>query len=170
MPSIRVFEPALCCNTGVCGPDPAQELVTFTADLDHLLGLGATIARHNLANDPMAFAQSDAVRRFLETAGSEGLPVTLVDGAVALTGRYPSRAELLRYAGLETGVTAPSGCCEGANCGCGEPVKASSGCCEGSDCGCGEPATASSGCCEGANCGCGEPASTPAAAGCGCGC
>ena len=35
MPAIQVFEPALCCNTGVCGPDVDQALVSFTADLNH---------------------------------------------------------------------------------------------------------------------------------------
>ncbi|MDU1361350.1 MAG: arsenic metallochaperone ArsD family protein, partial [Cutibacterium avidum] len=34
MPTIRVYEPALCCNTGVCGADVDQELVTFTADVN----------------------------------------------------------------------------------------------------------------------------------------
>ena len=42
--------PALCCNTGVCGPDLDQALVDFTADLNHLAGRGADINRHNLAS------------------------------------------------------------------------------------------------------------------------
>ena len=46
------------------------------------------------------FAETPAVASFLELTGEEGLPVTLVDGQVVLTGRYPSRAELIRYAGL----------------------------------------------------------------------
>ena len=65
MPVINVYEPALCCNTGVCGPDLDQALVTFTADVDHLRGLGAGISRHNLASDPAAFAENDSVRSFL---------------------------------------------------------------------------------------------------------
>ena len=91
-PAIRVFEPALCCNTGVCGPDVDQALVTFTADLDHLRGLGVDIERHNLANDPTAFATEPAVRDFLKVGGSAGLPLTLVDGVTVATGSYPSRA------------------------------------------------------------------------------
>ena len=121
MPSIHVYEPALCCNTGVCGPDPAQQLVTFTADLKHLKDLGADIARHNLASDVQAFAQSEAARSFLQLAGSQGLPLVLVDGVTVLTGRYPTRDELVRWAGLEAGQTsaaadddatmAAAGCC-----------------------------------------------------------
>lgn len=98
-PAIRVFEPALCCNTGVCGPDVDQALVTFTADLDHLKGMGVDIERHNLANDPAAFAAQPAVRDSLKLAGSAGLPLTLVDGVTVATGSYPSRMRLLQLAG-----------------------------------------------------------------------
>ena len=41
MPTIHVFEPALCCNTGVCGPDVDQALVDFTADLGMEIWYGA---------------------------------------------------------------------------------------------------------------------------------
>ncbi len=100
MATIRVFEPALCCNSGVCGPDLDQSLVDFTADLNHLQSQGADIERHNLANDPTAFATDDTVRAFLQLAGSDGLPLTLVDGVTVMTGTYPSRAQLERFAGL----------------------------------------------------------------------
>jgi len=112
MPTIRVFEPALCCNTGVCGPDVDEALVVFTADLNHLKGLGADVERHNLANDPSAFAGSDTVRAFLQVAGSDGLPLTLVDGLTVMTGAYPAREQLMRYAGLEAesqGSKVPAG-------------------------------------------------------------
>ena len=115
MPAIHVFEPALCCNTGVCGPDVDQALVDFTADLNHLKNLGADVERHNLANDPSAFASSDTVRAFLQVAGSDGLPVTLVDGLTVMTGAYPGREQLMRYAGLgaeSQGSPAPQGVTE----------------------------------------------------------
>lgn len=132
MPSVHVYEPALCCNTGVCGEDVDQRLVEFSADLDHLTDQGADIARHNLANDPLAFASQDSVRSFLEVAGSEGLPLTTVDGLTVLTGTYPSRDQLLRYTGLtptltQAPVTAPAGASEltvADNTGCGP-----TGCC-----------------------------------------
>ena len=107
MPAIRIFEPALCCNTGVCGPDLDESLVAFTADLSHLKELGVDIERHNLANDPTSFATNDTVRAFLQVAGSEGLPLTLVDGVTVQTGTYPAREQLERFAGLSAD-TAPS--------------------------------------------------------------
>jgi arsenite-transporting ATPase len=109
VPKISVFEPALCCNTGVCGEDVDPNLVGFSADMAWLTEQGATIARHNLANDPLAFAHDDVAKRFLEIAGSAGLPLVCVDGVTVLTGRYPSRAELAHWAGVETSAAAPAG-------------------------------------------------------------
>ena len=126
MPRVHVYEPALCCNTGVCGEDVDQSLVEFTADLNHLTGQGADIARHNLANDPLAFATKDSVRSFLEVAGSEGLPLTTVDGVTVLTGAYPTRDQLLRYVGLaQAPVAVPAGATEldvAESTGCGPTV------------------------------------------------
>ena len=113
MPTVHVYEPALCCNTGVCGEDVDQRLVEFTADLNRLTGQGADIARHNLANDPLAFAADESVRGFLEVAGSEGLPLTTVDGVTVLTGAYPTRDQLLRYTGLaQAPIGVPAGATE----------------------------------------------------------
>lgn len=130
MATIRVFEPALCCNTGVCGPDLDQALVDFTADLGHLKAQGVDIERHNLANDPAGFATDDTVRSFLQVAGSEGLPLTLVDGVTVAAGSYPSRDQLLKFAGVSAAppavpasVTAlgllDATATSDAGCGCG---------------------------------------------------
>jgi arsenite methyltransferase len=119
VPAIRVYEPALCCNTGVCGEELDQSLVDFTADLSHLTELGADISRHNLANDPIAFAADDTVRTFLQVAGSEGLPLTTVDGITVMTGSYPTRDQLLRYARLSPQpVTLPAGATDLGLSGC----------------------------------------------------
>ncbi len=106
-PRIEVFEPALCCSTGVCGPDVDQALVEFTADLEHLRSRGVDITRHNLANDPQAFAGTPVVSDFLRVASSAGLPLVLVDGVTVATGAYPDRSRLESLAGLSTAVPAP---------------------------------------------------------------
>ena len=125
MVSIRVFEPALCCNTGVCGEDVDQALVDFSADLDFFTSQGVDIARHNLANDPGVFVQNSVVTNFLTAAGSEGLPLVLVDDVTVLTGRYPTRAMLAPYAGLASdpktltlATVASEGCCGGSSSSC----------------------------------------------------
>jgi hypothetical protein len=100
MTSIQIFEPGLCCGTGICGVDVDQQLVTVSADIDWTTSAGGSVRRFNLAQEPLAFAENETVRAFLHTVGQEGLPVTMVDGATVLTGRYPSRPELAKWAGL----------------------------------------------------------------------
>ena len=90
MKTIQVFDPALCCSTGVCGVDVDQALVSFSADVAWAKLNGAQIERFNLAQQPMAFAESIAVKGFLERSGHEALPLVLVNGEVAMAGRYPN--------------------------------------------------------------------------------
>lgn len=119
MKTIQVYDPAMCCNTGVCGTEVDQQLVTFAADVDWAKQQGVTIQRFNLAQQPMDFANNQVVRNFLERSGAEALPIILVDGEVALAGRYPHRTELARWAGLTKPaieVQAASGCCSGSKC------------------------------------------------------
>ena len=118
--SIQIFDPALCCSTGVCGADVDQALVGFAADVDWAQQQGAQIERFNLARQPLAFAGNDTVKAFLERAGEEALPLTLVDGEFALAGRYPSRADLARWTGIAPHVAAEAkaagDCCSGGRC------------------------------------------------------
>ncbi|MEN1479082.1 arsenic metallochaperone ArsD family protein, partial [Pseudomonas aeruginosa] len=79
---------------------------------------GAQVERFNLAQQPLAFAENPTVKGFLERSGQESLPLILVDGEVALAGRYPSRSELTRWAGIESleASSAKDTCCSGGRC------------------------------------------------------
>lgn len=114
MKTIQVFDPALCCSTGVCGADVDQALVSFSADVAWAKQYGAQIARFNLAQQPMAFAENPVVKGFLERSGHEALPLILIDGDIALAGRYPNRVELTRWVGITEPVAeSKPGCCSG---------------------------------------------------------
>ncbi|MEY4718827.1 MAG: hypothetical protein RL563_1445 [Pseudomonadota bacterium] len=117
MATIQVFDPALCCSTGVCGVEVDQQLVGFSADVDWAKQNGAAIERFNLAQQPMVFAENAVVKAFLERSGTDALPLILIDGEVALAGRYPSRTELARWTGIaESAEKSASGCCSGTSC------------------------------------------------------
>lgn len=119
MKSIQVYDPAMCCNTGVCGTEVDQSLVTFAADVDWAKQQGVQIQRFNLAQQPMDFANNQNVRDFLERSGEEALPLILVDGEVALAGRYPHRRELARWAGVALpaiDIQPAAECCSGGKC------------------------------------------------------
>lgn len=119
MSTIQIFDPALCCSSGVCGTDVDQALVNFSADIDWAIKNGAQVERFNLVQQPLAFAEHPVVNGFLQRSGAEALPLILVDGEVALAGRYPLRAELVRWAGIaapEAEAKAAGGCCSGSRC------------------------------------------------------
>lgn len=116
MTRIQVFDPALCCSSGVCGVETDQALVSFSADVNWARQQGAQVDRFNLAQQPMAFAENLTVRKFLERSGPEALPLILVDGEVALAGRYPQRAELARWAAIAqpAALEPTNSCCSGS--------------------------------------------------------
>ena len=98
--NVRVFDPAMCCSTGICGPSVDPKLVRFAADLDWLASSGASVERYNLSQQPAAFVEHAAVKKALEAQGDAALPVVMVDDQVKSTGTYPSREQLAEWAGV----------------------------------------------------------------------
>ncbi|WP_455429312.1 arsenite efflux transporter metallochaperone ArsD [Hohaiivirga grylli] len=115
---IQVYDPALCCSTGACGPNPDEALIVFASDIDWAKQQGITIERYNLAQQPVEFANNPTVKAFLERSGADSLPLVLIDGEIAMAGRYPSRAELASWAKIkidETSSNGSSSCCGNSN-------------------------------------------------------
>jgi AhpD family alkylhydroperoxidase len=98
MTTVEVFDPAMCCSTGVCGPSVDPALATFAADLAWLARQGVPVERHNLSQEPGAFAERDLVRQLLVEHGEKALPAVVVDGELRSSGRYPTQAELAAWA------------------------------------------------------------------------
>jgi hypothetical protein len=96
MPALAVFDPALCCSTGVCGPDVDEALVRFAADVEWLRQRGVEVRRHNLAQEANVFATDSVVREALQREGVGCLPLLVVEGRIVSRGRYPDRTELAR--------------------------------------------------------------------------
>ncbi len=125
--TIRVFDPAMCCSTGVCGPSVDPDLARFAADVDWLEKQGVKVERFNLSQQPGAFAETPAVKQALER-GTDVLPLVLVNDRIAVEGSYPSRETLAALAGVVVKKLAPaptSSCC-GPSAG---PTKSKTGCC-----------------------------------------
>jgi hypothetical protein len=101
MKSLEIFDPAMCCSTGVCGVEVDPVLAQFSADLKWIAEQGVAVSRHNLGQEPAAFAANPVVVKEME-AGMDRLPVILVDGHVVITGLYPSRAQLVQKLGIST--------------------------------------------------------------------
>ena len=102
MHKIRIFEPALCCETGVCGVDVDPELLRITTTVRKLKQEGEDIKRHNLKNDPMEFNTNPVINKYVNEKGLDGLPCVVVDEKVTIESRYPTDQELLKIMDLPT--------------------------------------------------------------------
>lgn len=113
--NIKIYDPALCCSTGVCGVEPDKQLLIFAADLEWIKGQGVAVERFNLAQQPMEYATNPMVKELLASSGMQVLPLLFVDDKVALSGRYPSRMEMEMWTTMGP-LTIAAG---GGSCCCG---------------------------------------------------
>ena len=104
MPKLEIFDPPLCCASGVCGPSVDPALLKFAGALAWLRRQGVVIERRNLAQEPEAFDACPEGKRLLTETGDAALPVTLVDGRVLAVGAYPTKEELAAATGVKLGA------------------------------------------------------------------
>ncbi|MDR5900072.1 arsenite efflux transporter metallochaperone ArsD [Halomonas vilamensis] len=100
MTTVTVYDPPMCCSTGVCGTDVEQQLVTFAADLDWLKNQGVTVRRVNLSQEPTEFTTNEEVNALMQASGGDDLPAILIDGKMVSKARYPTRKELAAWNNL----------------------------------------------------------------------
>ncbi len=101
MTKVTIYDPAMCCDTGVCGPVVDPKLTAVAAAVFSLEKKGFDIKRFNLGTDPAAFVENKTVNALLFDKGVESLPVILVDGEIAKTGDYPTVEEFAEWFKVE---------------------------------------------------------------------
>jgi hypothetical protein len=97
---LEVFDPPMCCSSGVCGPKVDPKLVQFSAALEWLRSQGVRMERFNPSHQYDAFASNATVVRAINNEGLNCLPLILVNGAIVSRGVYPAKEELASMAGL----------------------------------------------------------------------
>jgi len=95
MKKMVIYDPAMCCPTGVCGPSVDKNLLRVATLLSRLEKRGIKVERHNLSDNPQAFVDNKAVNKLLVDEGVDVLPITMVDGEVVKTGEYPTNEEFV---------------------------------------------------------------------------
>ncbi len=124
MKKMYIYEAAMCCSTGVCGPSPDEELMRVSSLVDKLKKSGASIERYNLTNNTKEFVENKTINSLLEEKGEDILPVVMVDDEVVMTGKYPSNEEFYEMLFLdndaieETNNNDGGSCCSGSGCCC----------------------------------------------------
>lgn len=101
MHKLDVFDPPMCCSSGVCGPKVDPVLPRFSGDLEWLKKQGVPVSRYNLAQQPLAFAENATVREALESEDVACLPLILVDGRIVSRGAYLERDKLAALLGIQ---------------------------------------------------------------------
>ena len=123
MKTMKIFEPALCCPTGICGVGVDPELLRISTVLETLKKHGASVDRFNLNSAPAEFIADQTINTYINEKGTDGLPAVMVDGKIVITGRYPTNEEFVKLLDLSEDVLAKQNksvsggcCCEGGCC------------------------------------------------------
>ena len=137
--AMLIYEPAMCCPTGICGPGIDPELLRISAAMESLNKCsGVEVKRFNLTSAPQEFVKNEQVNQRINDEGVEVLPIIVVNGKIVMTKRYPRSDE------FEKLLNITCDCLHGAcpvdadnSCGCGcEDEKSATD--ESCGCGCGE--------------------------------
>lgn len=101
MKKMKIYEPAMCCDTGICGVGIDPELIRMSSVLDTLKKSGIKVERFNLSNAPMEFMTNKIVNDLInEENGLDKLPCTVLEDEIVMTGRYPTNEEIAEFLDL----------------------------------------------------------------------
>jgi hypothetical protein len=98
---VEIYDPAMCCSTGLCGPTIDPVLVAMNDAVLALKKQGVEVERYNILQQPKVFLVNEKVADLLHGNGKKILPITIVNGEIFKTGVYPSYEELCRALSIE---------------------------------------------------------------------
>ena len=93
---IEIFEPTMCCSSGICGPSVDENLVKISENIEILKSEfeGLVVERYQPQTHAIKFMANMEVGRLIRESGQKILPITVIDGKVIKTGEYPALDEL----------------------------------------------------------------------------
>ena len=91
---VEIFDPPMCCPTGLCGPTLDQTLFDVNEMIFTLQSKGIVVKRYQMASDPNAFLNNESVMRLVRERQVGALPITVVNGNVIKSSGYPTLSEL----------------------------------------------------------------------------
>ncbi len=91
---VELFDPPMCCPSGVCGPTVDQALLDVNEMVLALKAAGLAVERYQMTTHPNAFLTNAEVMRLVREQQMAALPITVVRGHVIRSGAYPTLAEV----------------------------------------------------------------------------
>ena len=96
-PKFIIYDPPMCCSSGVCGPNPDQTLINFEDTLVKVKKLGVEIERHVITQSPEKFKKNPQVIKLIQEQQLNILPITSLNGEIIKTGSYPTLEEFKNF-------------------------------------------------------------------------
>ena len=93
---IEIYEPTMCCSSGICGPSVDVNLVKISEDIEIIKKEieGVVVQRYQPQTNSIKFMQNREVGKLVKENGQKILPITVVNGEVIKTNQYPTLEEL----------------------------------------------------------------------------
>jgi len=91
---LEIFDPPMCCSSGVCGPTVDKALLDVNEMVLALKERGLDVRRYQMSAQPQAFMSNPQVYQLLRERQMAALPITVVNGRVIKVGAYPTPAEV----------------------------------------------------------------------------
>ncbi len=91
---IVIYESAMCCSSGVCGPSPDQALLDLQDAIEEIKKMGSEVERYSITQSPKKFRENPQVIRLIQEQQLKALQITTFDGNVVKSGSYPTLEEL----------------------------------------------------------------------------
>lgn len=98
--AVEIYDPPMCCSSGLCGPGIDPVLVRVNEAILALQKQNVEVKRYNLAQQYKEFLNSKAVADLLHQNGKKALPITVINGEVFKTGEYPTYEDLCKALGI----------------------------------------------------------------------
>ncbi len=126
MKKMQIYEPAMCCPTGICGVSIDPELLRISTTLGTLEKQGIKVDRYNLTSFPQEFVKNTEINKRITDEGVEVLPIVVVDGKIVITKRYPTNDEFIKLLDIPRECLGEAGQADkDGSCGC----SCDGGCC-----------------------------------------
>lgn len=92
-----IYDPPMCCSSGVCGPNPDQSLMEFQNTLEELKKIGIKVERYIITQSPEIFKQNPKVIKLIQEQQIKALPITTFGGDIVKSGSYPTLDEFKKF-------------------------------------------------------------------------
>jgi hypothetical protein len=115
---IVIYDPPMCCSSGLCGPNPDQTLIDLQTSITELQKTGVEVERYIITQSPEKFKENPEIIKLIQEHDLKILPVTTLSGKVTKTGSYPTKAEFATWLKVDFKADPPNkdvNCCADKN-------------------------------------------------------